>query len=136
MKFVSTATHAFIDYFISISLLVSPWLMGFAFKSTETSVFVIAGISIIIFNLLTNHELGALKIIPMAVHVGIDMTAGLFITFSPWLLGFAERVYIPHLIIGMFEITMFFSLKLFLLTRRTKRFIKNTYEGLETRRLC
>jgi hypothetical protein len=44
----------------------------------------------------------------MPIHVWIDVIAGIFLCVSPWLFDFAHRVFIPHLMIGMFEITLFF----------------------------
>ncbi len=34
----------------------------------------------------------------------IDFLSGVFLAASPWLFGFAEEVYLPHLILGIFEI--------------------------------
>ena len=39
----------------------------------------------------------------MPVHLGLDAAAGLLLAASPWLFGFAEFVYLPHLILGILE---------------------------------
>jgi hypothetical protein len=54
--------------------------------------------------LLTRYELGAIKLIPMRVHLGLDMASGVLLAVSPWLFGFSDRVFWPHLILGLIEI--------------------------------
>jgi len=39
----------------------------------------------------------------MAMHLNIDIITGLLFAASPWLLGFADQVYLPHVILGLFE---------------------------------
>ena len=46
-----------------------------------------------------NHTL-----IPMSAHLGLDYVSGAFLVISPWLFGFADLVYVPHLVVGLFEI--------------------------------
>jgi hypothetical protein len=38
----------------------------------------------------------------------MDVAAGLFLAASPWLLGFAEVVFWPHLLVGLFEVGIAF----------------------------
>jgi hypothetical protein len=35
---------------------------------------------------------------------GIDVASGALLALSPWLFGFADRVFWPHLIVGIMEI--------------------------------
>ena len=55
-------------------------------------------------SLITDYELSLTKLIPMPVHLGVDAAGGLLLAASPWLFGFADRVYWPHLILGLVEI--------------------------------
>jgi hypothetical protein len=43
--------------------------------------------------------------IPMKVHLMLDIVSGIFLAASPWLFGFANTIYIPHLILGLIEIS-------------------------------
>lgn len=38
------------------------------------------------------------------MHLLFDLLSGILLAASPWLFGFADQVYLPHLIIGMLEI--------------------------------
>ena len=40
----------------------------------------------------------------MRIHLLFDLTNGIILAASPWLFGFADVVYLPHLIFGIFEI--------------------------------
>jgi hypothetical protein len=65
---------------------------------------VILGVGTLFFSLLTRYEAGLFKIIPFKVHLMFDVLAGAFLAVSPWLFGFASVVYLPHLMVGLFEI--------------------------------
>jgi hypothetical protein len=42
----------------------------------------------------------------MTVHLGLDAGSGVILAASPWIFGFAALVYLPHLILGLFEIIL------------------------------
>ncbi|HEV7255877.1 MAG TPA: SPW repeat protein [Mesorhizobium sp.] len=104
MRFLSTRVHGIIDYLTGILLIAAPWLFGFADGTAAQWVPVIVGLTILVMSLITDYELSAARIIPMGVHLGVDGLGGAFLAISPWLFGFADRTYWPHLIIGIAEI--------------------------------
>ncbi|SFC35474.1 SPW repeat-containing protein [Parapedobacter composti] len=104
MRFIGRKFHAVLDYTAGIVLIAAPWLLGFAPIAGAAWVAVIVGIALIGMSLLTDYEGGALKIVPMSTHLTIDVVAGLILAASPWLFGFYEQVYAPHLILGILEI--------------------------------
>lgn len=55
-------------------------------------------------SLMTDYELSLFKIIPMRTHLIIDFISGIVLAASPWLFGFSNRVYEPHLILGLVEV--------------------------------
>ena len=59
---------------------------------------------VILMSLITNYEAGAFRIISMKTHLTMDVIVGIFLAASPWLFGFADEVYLPHLIVGLFSI--------------------------------
>lgn len=103
MRFIPTRTHGFIDYAMGLLLIVSPWLLGFAAGGAETWVPAILGAGAIGYSLFTDYELGMVRRIPMSTHLGLDAGSGLLLAISPWLFGFADLVYLPHLILGILE---------------------------------
>ena len=104
MRFISTKAHGILDYLMGIVLIASPWIFGFAAGSYETWIPVAVGAAVILMALLTNYELGASRKIPMKTHLWMDGIVGGFLATSPWFFGFADYVFLPHLIFGLAEI--------------------------------
>jgi hypothetical protein len=104
MRFIPTKVHGYLDYAVGLLLIVAPWLLDFARGGAETWVPVALGASAIIYSLITDYELGAFRQISMRTHLGLDLFSGIFLAASPWLFGFADYVYLPHLILGILEI--------------------------------
>jgi hypothetical protein len=104
MRLVSTYTHGIADYFVGSLLLAGPWLFGFVNHRAETWIFILLGLATFLYSLLTDYELGAIRVIPMPIHLGLDLVAGIFLAVSPWLFGFSTGVYLPHLCLGILEI--------------------------------
>ncbi len=104
MRFIPTKIHGVLDYLIGILLIAAPWIFGFADNGPATWVPVLLGAGVILYSLFTNYELGAVRSISMPAHLWLDGLGGLFLAVSPWLLNFDEYVYLPHLLVGLFEI--------------------------------
>lgn len=104
MRFIPTQIHGAMDYLMGLVLIAAPWLLGFADGGAETWIPVILGAGAILYSLMTDYELGAVRLIPMPVHLGLDAASGALLAVSPWLFGFDERVWIPHLVLGLVEV--------------------------------
>lgn len=101
---IDTRTHGIIDYVTGALLLVAPYLFGFATGGIEQWLPQLLGAMTIVMSLLTRYELSVAKLIPLKVHLGIDMASGALLAVSPWLFGFAELIWWPHLLVGLMEI--------------------------------
>lgn len=104
MRFIPTRVHGFLDYGAGLLLIVAPWLFGFADGGAETWVPVILGIGVIGYSLFTDYELGMVRTLPMATHLMLDIAGGIVLAVSPWIFGFADDVWVPHVILGLLEI--------------------------------
>lgn len=104
MKIISTKAHGVLDYLMGVLLIASPWIFNFARGGAETWVPVILGAGALLYSLLTNYEMGVSKAISMRSHLTLDMLSGIFLALSPWIFGFNDFVYLPHLIFGILEI--------------------------------
>lgn len=104
MRFINTRIHGMLDYLMGILLIISPWLFDFANGGAAQWVPIILGLGALLYSIMTDYELGLLKIISMKAHLMIDLIAGIFLAASPWIFGFADEVYLPHLILGLAEI--------------------------------
>ncbi|HEY8576186.1 MAG TPA: SPW repeat protein [Devosia sp.] len=102
---INTRTHGIIDYVMGLALIVVPFLFNFGAQSEAALwVPVVLGVVILMTSLLTKYELSIAKIIPMPVHIGADVLVGLLLAVSPWLFGFAEQMWMPHVVLGALEI--------------------------------
>lgn len=104
MRFIDTNTHGYLDYIVGIFFIVCPWIFNLKPGEPQGILFIILGVAAIAYSLLTKYELGLLRVLPMKVHLALDLLSGIVLASSPWLFGFAEEVYLPHVILGIFEI--------------------------------
>ena len=104
MRFIPTKIHGFLDYAMGIILITAPWTFGFYTDGPDTYIPVVLGILAIVYSLFTNYELGVVSMFSMPMHLMFDLASGILLAASPWLFGFSEHVYMPHLILGIVEI--------------------------------
>ena len=105
MRFLPTRVHGVIDYLWGLALIASPWLLGFATGGTAQWLAIVFGATAILYSLATDYELGAVRVLPMRVHLLLDGVAGAILAASPWLFGFSREVFWPHLGFGLFSVT-------------------------------
>lgn len=104
MRFIPTRIHGMLDYLIGVLLIAAPWLLNFARGGAETWVPVILGAGTIVYSMLTDYEMGVVHSISMPTHLVLDAGAGALLAVSPWLFGFADLVWVPHLVVGLIEV--------------------------------
>jgi hypothetical protein len=104
MKIITTLSHGIIDYILGFLLITSPWICSFYEGGVESNVLIIFGIFSFMYSLITDYELGFSNFISMKTHLWLDFIGGSMILVSPWLLEFNDRVYLPHITFGIFEI--------------------------------
>ena len=65
---------------------------------------VIFGVGAFLYSAVTDYEPGLIRILPMPVHLVIDGLGGAVLAATPWIFGFADRVFAPHLLFGLFSV--------------------------------
>jgi len=100
MKFLDTKIHGYLDYTLGLSLIFIPSLFGLEANTVQSLIFYILGIFTIFLSLQTDYEAGIYKLLPMETHLYIEIISGFFLALSPWILGFAVHVFLPHLLFG------------------------------------
>ena len=105
MRFISTKTHATLDYVNGILLMVIPlfWLDQAAAPSAIWTP-VIVGALMFLQALMTDFEYSLSNSISIPAHLGVDIVAGIVLAASPWIFGFSDIVWIPHVVLGAIEI--------------------------------
>ncbi len=104
MRFLPTRLHGIIDYLWGLSLLASPWVLGFADVTAAKWLAVVFGAGAILYSLVTAYEVALVRILPMPLHLILDGVGGAFLAASPFLFGFADRVFWPHVLYGLFSV--------------------------------
>ncbi|GJD66691.1 SPW repeat domain-containing protein [Methylobacterium frigidaeris] len=104
MRFIPSRVHAILDYGAGLLLIWLPDLLGFADGTAAQFIMQAVGAAVLLMSLCTDYEFSAVKLVPLPVHLGIDVAAGLLLVVSPWLFGFADRVMWPHVIMSFLEI--------------------------------
>ncbi len=97
---IPTRLHGVIDYLYGLLLLAAPFMLGFADGGSAQGVMMAFGAGAILYSLVTAYELGAVKLIPMPMHLALDVGAGIVLAASPWLFGFADQIWWPHVLAG------------------------------------
>jgi hypothetical protein len=92
-----------LDYPLGLLLVALPWLGGFANGGAAQWAPVAAGIAMLGLSALTAYEAGVVKVVSMPAHLAADAGLGALLAASPWLFGFSETVWMPHLVLGLGE---------------------------------
>ena len=108
MRFVPTRVHGVADWLMGALLVALPWLLGLDRGGPEGLVPLTLGAAALVVTFFTDHELGIMRRIPMPMHLWVDGLAGALLAASPWLFGFADRVWLPHVALGLTEIVAAF----------------------------
>jgi hypothetical protein len=85
--------------------------MNFNRGGVETWTPVILGIAAIILALITDYEVGVFRHVSMKAHLTMDLMNGALLGISPWLFGFKDVVWAPHLVYGMMVLIASFMTK-------------------------
>lgn len=121
MNIIPTKVHGVLDYLVGALLIAAPWIFDFNRGGAETWVPVILGAGAILYSLFTDYEYSISRSISMKTHLTLDVISGIILALSPWIFGFSEFVYLPHLIFGILEIGVG------LMTQTTSRNVAHTH---------
>jgi hypothetical protein len=101
MRLISTRTHGILDYLMGTLLITAPVILDFATGGPGQWMPTIIGTAMIGMALMTDYESAVVRLIPMPAHLAHDFAAGALLAASPWVSGFADIVFWPHLILGV-----------------------------------
>ena len=104
---ISTRLHGVLDYLTGTLLVGAPALLRLGYRSPAGRALWIAGTAHVGYSVLTDYELGAVKLIPMRTHLALDASGAVALATSPWLLETTRRGrrhWLPHLLLGVYEL--------------------------------
>ena len=108
-RVVSTRTHGALDYVTGTALLVAPELLRLMGVRSSARAPRLAGAAATGSSLMTDYELGAVRVLPMRAHLALDAAAGALLAASPWLFRYArhgKRYWVPHALVGSSELLL------------------------------
>ncbi len=89
MKFITKRIHAFLDYPVAIALIILPFLLGLGSSHPlALQLSVATGIAAFMLTLLTDHHLGAFRVIPYKYHLIVDFSVAIIFILAPFIFSF------------------------------------------------
>jgi hypothetical protein len=82
--------HGLLEYGAGVFLLVVPFLFGFD-SDAATAVSIVAGLGLIVIAATTESSTGLAKIIPLRLHLVLDLIAVAFLIAAPFLFDFSDE---------------------------------------------
>jgi hypothetical protein len=108
MRFISPRAHGMIDWVMGPVLIALPFDLGLDLGHPSGAIFLVLGVSMLLLTAFTDHEFGVLPRLPIQTHLTVDTAAGALLALSPWLFGFHDRIWRPHLLFGLLELGLAF----------------------------
>lgn len=83
MKIIPTRVHGILDYLMALTLVAIPAFVDW--PSTAETILMVMGVGVFLYSLMTDYELGAFRVLPMGVHLALDLMGGLVLLTAPFL---------------------------------------------------
>lgn len=94
---ISLRVHNIFDYIIGVALIISPGIFGFFEIEPARNVFVTLGGGLIGYSLFTKYRYSIVKLIPLGLHMTLDVLSGLVLMTAPWLFDYRAFLTGGHL---------------------------------------
>lgn len=104
MKFISSRTHTYIGALVGIVLVVAPWIFQFDEVDPAKWSAIGVGLFVLVNELVTTSPASLLKIVPMRLHIALDVVTGIFLLVTPFLFQFSDEdanSWVPHIVVGL-----------------------------------
>ena len=89
---VSLTTHNILYYVAGGLLVLCPYLFGFDGIDAARSLFLIGGLALIAYSLFTRYPYSIAKVIPLGVHMTLDVILGVLLLIGPYALGYNDVI--------------------------------------------
>ncbi len=106
MRLVNTKAQALVNYLLGVILIAAPWIFDFNAGGAVYGTLIFFAVVTWTETAFSRLEYAVIKIIPLKVHLYLDMLLGLFLAASPWLFGFSEEAFKPHLVFGLTQLVI------------------------------
>jgi hypothetical protein len=100
---VTIRAHNIADYFLGATFIATPFAFGFSHVYFAQDVFLVLGVAVIGYSLLTDYAHSISKAIPLGMHMTFDAVCGIFVVLAPWIYGYREEL-------SLFQVGMHWAL--------------------------
>ena len=104
MRFLPTKIHAGLDYILGLALSVLPFVTGIHQGGLIEWGPMLLGHSLILYSLLTNYELGMLRLISIKLHLILDAVGGVALIGLAILYAPPTGIWLSLLVLGAIEV--------------------------------
>src|SRR5215212_56407 len=102
---IPSRTHAMLDYPLGLVLILAPGIFGFSDVGGAAVVIpIVVGALMIGQSLITDWELSIADVVPLPMHLTMDVLAGVVLAVSPFVFGFSDEgtnAWLPHVVAGL-----------------------------------
>ena len=102
---ISLRVHNIIDYVVGAFLVVAPWVFGFADVPAARNLFLVGGVLLVAYSLITNYYYSIAKVLPLGAHMTMDAILGVLVILGPALFGYRDFLtngqYAAHVVLGI-----------------------------------
>ncbi len=101
-RFITKSIHAYLDYPVALGLMFMPSLLGLGQSSPLAFwLSVVTGVAAFGLTILTDHQLGLLRVLPYSFHLAVDFAVGAAFVIAPIALGFVGLDFWYYVVLGL-----------------------------------
>jgi hypothetical protein len=109
VRFVPTVVHGIADYVVGLVVIALPFVYGWT--GTPRWLFIVLGAVVILYSLLTDYELGVVRVLRLRFHLLLDAVFGIVMLALPWLLNFPVEGWWAPYVLGVLALILVFTTK-------------------------
>lgn len=101
---ISLRAHGVMDYLFGLLLMLAPWIFGFSGDPVPTQSAVALATVVFFYSIITDYELGLIKMLHFRAHLWLDLVVGLLLVTAPWLMQMSGTARIVLVGFGLFAL--------------------------------
>src|SRR4051794_22167189 len=87
---ISPNTHAAIEPFAALIVILSPWIFGYSATDDATTLAIVIGVAMLGTGLMTRWRYSIVDAISLRTHFAIDLVVSAVLILSPFVFGFSD----------------------------------------------
>jgi len=96
--------HGIADYIVGLLVIGLPFFLDLS--GSPRLVLIVLGLALILYSLLTDYELGAVRFLRIRFHLLLDALFGIAMLISPWLFDFPADSRWPVYLLGVLALVL------------------------------